>query len=96
MAFLPNILNGATTNTSGTKALSPTPSKAASGDLFISGTFDGATVTLYGSMDNTTFAAYASGVFTAPTIYRLETRMRYLKATITGAGGSTNISVHFE
>lgn len=63
----------------------------------VSGTFGGATVTLEGSNDGTTYAALldqagASVAFTAAGLKQIVTNARYIRPNITGGAGSALVT----
>lgn len=63
-----------------------------SGAVAVFGTFDGATITISVSIDNTNFID--SEVFTTEGVKRFDfIRGGYVKATLSDAGASTSISV---
>lgn len=63
------------------------------GTIQVSGTWDGATVTVYGSLDDgTTWASPTNGTFTADKIVEFQMGTGKVKATITSAGASTDLS----
>ena len=62
--------------------------------LLVTGTFDGATVTIQGSHDNTTFAALGSST-TVTTVGQVnfQTAVPFIRANISNDGASTNLNV---
>lgn len=60
------------------------------------GTWDGATVTMYGSDDGSTYGAIDNGTFTTNFFDNIEYYAPYLKLTISGAGASTSLSAFVE
>lgn len=60
----------------------------------VAGTFDGATVTIEGSLDDgTTYSPLANGEFTEEEIRILDTPPILVRATISGAGASTDLEI---
>ena len=60
--------------------------------LYLTGTFNNATVTLSASADGVTFLPIPEAVFTAPGIYLIDLNAMQLQAVVSGAGASTSIS----
>ena len=58
------------------------------------GVFDGATVTLRGSLDNVEWFDLAT--FTAKGVTGLGVKAPYKRATVSGAGANTNINMNIE
>lgn len=66
-----------------------------SGSLQVVGTWDGATVTVKGSMDGgVTFTAPTGSAFTSDVMTTFEMGEGLVNATVSGAGGSTNLSAY--
>ena len=66
--------------------------------LSVHGTWDGATVTIEGSLDDTNYGETGSeGVFTANGTRRvwIPEGVYYLRGTISGAGGSTSVNADY-
>ena len=65
------------------------------GTLQISGTWNGATVTIYGSLDDgTTFKAPTNSAYTEDVITSFQMGPGKVKATISSAGASTSLSAY--
>lgn len=57
------------------------------------GTFDGATATLEGRIDDTHWTPIDGGTFTEPIMKTIRLRSCDLRVTVSSAGGSTSVSV---
>ena len=65
------------------------------GSLQVFGTFDGATVSIQASLDGgTTYSTLVNGDLTESSIVNIALVSCLIKAAISGAGGSTSISVY--
>lgn len=90
---MPQLLDNKTTNGDGITI--DWNGNGVPGTLQISGTFDGAKVTILGSIDNgVTFITPANGVFGLEIITDFEMAVGKIKATISNAGPSTNLNAH--
>lgn len=86
------LLDGETGNTTG-KAVSW--SGIGPGTLQIAGTFDTATVTIEGSLDDgATWASPTGGVFTAAVMTSFEMGIGLVRAVLSLVGASTSLSVY--
>ena len=62
--------------------------------LLVTGVFNGATVTLEGSSDNSTFSALGSSTtVTVVGQVNFQTAVPYLRATVSAVGGSTSLTI---
>lgn len=103
MAAYPNLLKAVTANGAGTaqkhNVASNTPRD---GSLFVWGVFDGATVTIQVSVDNSKWFDVPSGAFTiAGTVstdfYRqFQTSAPYIRANVTNVTANTVVNAHYE
>lgn len=66
------------------------------GTLQISGTWDGATVTIKGSLDGTNYIAPANSAFIADVVTDFEMSTGYVQAVVSSAGGSTSLTAILE
>lgn len=87
------LLNAVTTNTTGTGASHSGPAT-----VFVRGTFDGATVVVQVSDNNTNFVKADNGVanpahLKAPGVVAINCQgTYYIRCNLTGAGASTSVS----
>ncbi len=81
------LLNARTTNGSGTAHENYSYLQS----VYCWGTFNGATVTLEGSPDNTEWFSIAT--FTAKGVKGIGVNARYLRGTVASAGGSTSVQL---
>lgn len=63
------------------------------GLLYVTGTFDGCTVTMQVSENDSTWYNVNSGAFTAQYVDNVEIYARYVRFVLSSAGVSTSISV---
>lgn len=98
MAITPNLFSAKTTD--GDSAIfefKPKNTNRKTLTLRIWGTWNGATVTLYGSHDGTTYGAITNGAFTTDYFDNLNNyNFPFLKLTISSVGGSTSLSAHIQ
>lgn len=89
---MPQLLNSAKTDGSGT-AIDWNGNKK--GTLQIAGTWDGATVTIYGSIDSgATYTAPNNSSYTEDVITSFEMGPGKVKATVSSAGASTDLNAY--
>lgn len=97
MAITPNLFSARTTDGDSTVLnFKPKNRQYKVCTLSIWGTWDGATVTIYGSHDGTTYKAVTDGAFTADVLKNIEIYFPYLKLTLSNDGASTSINAHIE
>jgi hypothetical protein len=90
---MPQLLNNATTDGAGTAIDwygNPNP-----GTLQINGTWDGATVTISGSIDDgSNYIAPLNSAYTSNVIVNFDMAVGKIKATVSNAGASTNLNAY--
>lgn len=97
MAITPNLMSAKTDNgDSNIMNFKPKNKEYRAMTLSIWGTWDGATVTMNGSHDGTTYKPIDSGAFTDDFFDNIEYYFPYLKLTISSAGASTSLNAHIE
>ena len=94
-----NLLNAATTNGAG-EALEITNTRRdkanGSGSIAVWGSnFDGATVQIQVSPDNVEWIDVTDGAFTETGTKVMENYLPYVRANVSGAGGSTSVSASY-
>ena len=90
------LLSNATTNGDGpiiTSVYLDAHNRAAPLTLYISGSFAGATITLYASPDGSLWLPVPNAVFTTAQIANLDIGAMQIKAVVTGAASGTSLSV---
>lgn len=97
MAITPNLFSARLTDgDSSIITLNPKNRNPRVYTLSIWGTWDGATVTIYGSHDGTTYKAVTDGAFTADTLKNIEFYFPYIKLTLSNDGATTSINAHIQ
>lgn len=93
MADVRNLLFAARTTDGNSSTATMTPGLK-DYTLLVTGTFDGATVTLQASQDNSTWAAVgATTTVTAASHVNFYSAVQYFRAVVSSAGASTSLNV---
>ena len=98
MANTPNLLSAATANGNGDSVainISGGARRNGTGSIAVWGTFDGATVQIEVSPDNSEWIAVTDGAFTAEGTKVMESYLPYVRAVVSSAGGSTSVSASY-
>ena len=70
------------------------PNKSEKYTVIVFGTFDGCTVKLQASADNSTFVDIPSASWTSATVVNLEMHVPFIRANLSSAGASTSVSLY--
>lgn len=95
----PNLLSARTTDGNGTAlTMNSTGSRLNSmiHTVYVYGTFDGCTVKLQASLDNSTWIDITSASYTAATIANITINTNYIRAVVSNDGASTSVSAHIK
>lgn len=99
MAIIPNLFNLQTTSANSTPlTLKDTPKLATNliYTVHAYGTWGGATVKIQGSLDGVTYIDITNASYTSDTLDNLTINTCFLRAVLSGATGTTSLSVHLK
>jgi hypothetical protein len=95
----PNLLDARTTDGNGTALpLNATGSRLNSmiHTVYVYGTFDGCTVKIQASLDNSTWIDITNASYTTAKVDNITINTNYIRAVVSNDGASTSVSAHIK